>query len=123
MEYAPNAWSMAAKANKTKLDKVQNLGLRCMLCAMRSSPIHEIKKIASIPLLETRREEKLLKQGGKLKQMKNHPLHAKLQAPTLKCLKRQSHNHLLKPCQRKNSEILATSPDFCVSHTRKEYSS
>ena len=122
MEYASSAWSTAAKTNKARLDKVQNLGLRCILGAMKTTPIYEMEKTASIPPLETRREEKLLKQGERLRRLRDHPLHGKLQASTKNRLKRQSQNHLLKACQRENAEILATSPDSCVNVTHQEWS-
>lgn len=60
---------------------------------MKSTPIAEMEMTTSVQPLETRRQEKLLIQGEKMKRLKSHPLHGKLQALTKNRLKRQSMNH------------------------------
>ena len=47
-EYASSSWTTASKSNKAKLDKIQNMGLRTILGAMKSTPIHEMQKTANI---------------------------------------------------------------------------
>ena len=78
LEYGSIVWNTAAKTHKRKLDKVQNLGLRNILGAMKTTPIAEMEKTASIQPLETRRQEKVLIQGEKMKRLQSHPLHCKL---------------------------------------------
>ena len=43
-EYTSTAWNTASTANKNKLDKVQNTGLRIILGAMKITSISEMKK-------------------------------------------------------------------------------
>ena len=90
LEYASTT---AAKTNKARLDKVQNHGLITILGALKSTPIAEMEKTASMQPLETRRQEKTLLQGEKMKHLQSHPLHNSLQALTKNRLKRQSVNH------------------------------
>ena len=108
LEYASSSWNTAAKSNKAKLDKIQNRGLRTIMGAMKSTPITEMEKTASIPPLETRRKEKLLIQGEKMKRLRSHPLHDKLQSLTKNRLKRKSLNHQIKEQQRDNADILTS---------------
>uniref|UniRef100_A0A0B7BS11 Uncharacterized protein n=1 Tax=Arion vulgaris TaxID=1028688 RepID=A0A0B7BS11_9EUPU len=82
MEYGSSSWTTAAKTNTQKLDKVQNMGLRITLGAMKSSPIIEMEKTADIEPLELRRKFKTLTQFEKLKRLKEHPLHTKFQEKT-----------------------------------------
>ena len=82
LEYGSTAWNTAAKTHKAKLDKVQNLGLRSILGALKSTPIAEMERTAAIQPLETRRQGKVLTQGEKMKRLQSHPLHCKLQALT-----------------------------------------
>ena len=44
VEYASTTWDTASKTNKSKLDRVQNMGLRIILGAMRSTPIQQMEK-------------------------------------------------------------------------------
>ena len=96
LEYGASAWNTAAKTHKDKLDKVQNLGLRNILGAMKTTPITEMEKTANIQPLETHLKEKVLIQGEKMKRLQSHPLHSKLQALTKNRLKRKSLNHQVK---------------------------
>ncbi|KAK7108155.1 hypothetical protein V1264_015944 [Littorina saxatilis] len=121
LEYASSSWNTAAKTNKTRLDKVQNLGLRTILGAMKTTPITEMEKTASVQPLEARREEKLLIQGEKMKRLESHPLHDKLQALTKNRLKRQSLNHQIKEQQRNNADILTPSPTQCEPLTSTDW--
>ena len=43
-QYASTTWNTAPTANKNNLDKVQNMGLRTILGAMKSTPISEMEK-------------------------------------------------------------------------------
>ena len=111
LEYSSSSWISAAKSTKSRLDRVQNRGLRTILGAMTTTPVSGMEKTANIQPLEDRRQEKLLIQGGKSRRLQNHPLHTKLQAGTKNCLKRQSPNHLLKAQQRQNDDILDCKTD------------
>ena len=111
LEYSSSSWIAAAKSTKSRLDRVQNRGLRTILGAMKTTPVSEMEKTAKIKPLEDRRQEKLLIQGEKSRRLQNHPLHTKLQAGTKNRLKRQSPNHLLKAQQRQNDDILDCKTD------------
>ena len=63
MEYASTAWGMAAKTNKSRLDKIQKLALRVILGAMKTTPVHDIEKTANVEPLERRRSLKILIQA------------------------------------------------------------
>ena len=108
LEYASSSWNSAAKTNTARLDKIQNQGLRAILGAMKTTPISQMEKTATVQPLQDRRNEKLLIQGEKFKRLQDHPLHNKLNALTKNRLKRQSPNHLLKQLQRQNMDILQT---------------
>ena len=105
LEYGASAWATAAKTLTNKLDKVQNIGLRTILGAMKTTPIAEMEKTAGVEALEGRRQAKRLIHAEKMKRMPDHPLHQKLKDPTKKTnkkttttknrLKRKSLNHLV----------------------------
>ena len=82
MEYATTSWATASNANKSKLDKVQNVALRAIVGAMKTTPIKEMEKRADLEPLELRRTLKVLSQTGKIRRLPGHPLHKKLAAPT-----------------------------------------
>ena len=44
MEYASTTWGTAAKTNKSRLDKIQNMALRVILGAMKTTPVHDMEK-------------------------------------------------------------------------------
>ena len=54
LEYASTAWGTAAKTNKSRLDKVQNMALRVILGAMKTTPAHDMEKTANVEPLERR---------------------------------------------------------------------
>ena len=54
VESASTIWDTASKTNKSKLDRVQNMGLRIILRAMRSTPIQQMEKTADLQPLECR---------------------------------------------------------------------
>jgi len=105
-EYASSSWITASRTSKSKLDKVQNAGLRIILGAMKTTPIREMEKTADLEPLEARREYKALAQAEKAKRLPSHPLHKKLQSLTKNRLKRQSLNHVVKSLQKKTKDIL-----------------
>ena len=82
LEYGASAWATAAKTYTNKLDKVQNIGLKTILGAMKTTPIAELKKTTGVEPLEGRRQAKLLIHAEKMKRMPDHPLHQKLKDPT-----------------------------------------
>ena len=82
LEYGASAWATAAKTHTNKLDKVQNIGLRTILGAMKTTPIAEMEKTAGVEPFEDRRQAKLLIHVEKMKRMPDHPLHQKLKHPT-----------------------------------------
>ena len=67
MEYASTTRGTAEITNKNRLDKVQNMDLRVILGAMKSTPVHvmEKKPPANVDPLERRRSLKILIQGEK----------------------------------------------------------
>ena len=44
MEYASTAWGTAAKTNKNRLDKAQNMALLVTVGAMKTTPAHVMDK-------------------------------------------------------------------------------
>ena len=52
MEYATSSWATASNANKSKLDKVQNVTLRAIVGAMKTTPITETEKRADLEPLK-----------------------------------------------------------------------
>jgi hypothetical protein len=82
MEYASSSWATTAKTTKAKLEKIQNMGLRITLGAMKTCPIREMEKTADIEPLELRRQYKTLVQFEKSKRLPNHPLHSKFKERT-----------------------------------------
>ena len=96
IKYASKTWDTASKTNKSKLDRVQNMGLRITLGAVRSTPIQQMEKTADLQPLECRHEYKAAIQREKLKRLTSHPLHQKLQHGAKNRLKRKSFKHKLK---------------------------
>ena len=62
---------------------VQNIGLRTILGAMKTTLVAEMEKTAGVEPLEGRRQAKLFIHAEKMK-MPDHPLHRKLKDPTKK---------------------------------------
>ena len=89
LEYGASAWATAAKTHTNKLDKVQNIGLRTILGAMKTTPIAEMEKTAGVEPLEGRRQAKLLIHAEKMKRMQDHPVHQKLKDPTKKQIEKE----------------------------------
>ena len=113
LEYGASAWGTAAKTHTNKLDKVQNIGLRTVLGAMKTTPIATMEKTSGIEPLEHRRQAKLLIHAEKIKRLPDHPLHDRLQDLTKNRLKRKSLNHLVKEQQRSQADILTADPALC----------
>ena len=106
IKYASTTWGTAAKTNKSKLDKVQNIALRVILGAMKTTPVHDMEKTANVKPLERRRSLKILIQGDKLRRLPSHPLHTNLAQPTKNRFKRQSLNHRYKELSRTHQDIV-----------------
>ena len=106
MEYASTTWGTAAKTNKSRLDKVQNMVLRVILGAMKTTPVHDMEKTANVEPLERRRSLKILIQEEKLRRLPSHPLHTNLAQPTKNRLKCQSLNHQYKELSRTHQDIV-----------------
>ena len=117
VEYASTIWDTASKTNKSKLDRVQNMGLRIILGAMRSTPIQQMEKTTDLQPLECRREYKAAIQGEKLKRLTSHPLHQTLQHGTKNRLKRKSFKHKLKDLKKENADLLEADPEKCEELT------
>ena len=111
VEYASTIWDTASKTSKSKLDRVQNMGLRIILGAMRSTPIQQMEKTIDLQPLECRHEYKAAIQGEKLKRLTR--LHQKLQHGTKNRLKRKSFKHKLKDLQKENADLLEADPGKC----------
>ena len=121
IEYASTTWDTASKTNKSKLDRVQNMGLRIILGAMRSTPIQQMEKTTHLQPLECRREYKAAIQGEKLERLTSHPLHQKLQHGTKNRLK--SFKHKLKDLQKENADLLEADPEKCEEFTMSLWTS
>ena len=106
MEYATTSWATASNANKSKHDNVQNVTLRAIVGAMKTTPIKEMEKRADLEPLELQRTFRVLTQTEKTRRLPGHPLHKKLAAPTKNRLKRQSLNHLARDLRRTQEDIL-----------------
>ena len=113
LEYGASAWATAAKTPTNKLDRVQNIGLRTILGAMKSTPIAMMEKTAGVEPLESRRQAKLLTHTEKMKMLPAYPLHNRLQDLTKNRLKRKSSNHLVKQHQKRQTDILTDNPELC----------
>ena len=100
LEYGASAWATAAKTHTNKLDKVQNIGLRTILGAMKTTPIAEMEKTAGVEPFEGRKQAKLLIHAEKMKRMPDHPLHQKLKDPT----KKQIENEKTEPPSKRTAE-------------------
>ena len=105
-EYAKTSWATASNANESKLDKVQNVSLRAIVGAMKTTPIKEMEIRADLEPLKLRRTFKVLTQTEKIRRLTGHPLHKKLDAPTKNRLKRQSLNHLARDLGGTHEDIL-----------------
>nr|KAG5705581.1 hypothetical protein BaRGS_034779 [Batillaria attramentaria] len=121
MEYASTSWGTASKTNKSRLDRVQNMGLRLILGAMRSTPIHEMTKTANVEPLGRRRDLKVLIQGEKIRRLPSHPLHQRLQQPTKNRLKRQSLNHQYKALRVQYDDVLEAKDETCTHLTLTDW--
>ena len=118
LEYGASAWAPAAKTHTNKLDHVQNIGLRTILGAMKSTPIAMMaKNPAGIEPLESRRLAKILTHAEKMKRLPDHPLHNRLQDLTKNRLKRKSLNHLVKQHQKRQTDIRQTTQDYTKDWT------
>ena len=115
LEYGSTVWSTAAKSNLQKIDKVQNLGLRIITGAMKTTPIRAMEDPATLSTMEVRRETKTLTQFTKLEASVHHPLKPKLQKSySTKRLQRanfiQEAKHLKSKHKIDNIVIEATHP-------------
>ena len=106
MEYATTSWATASNVNKSRLDKVQNVALRAIVGAMKTTPIKEMEKRADLEPLELLRAFKVLTHTEKIQRLPGHPLHKKLAALTKNRLKRHSLNHLARDLRRTHEDIL-----------------
>ena len=104
MEYASNAWSSAAKTNLDQLTKTQNAGLRIITGGMKTTPISEVERTASLLSLKERREEKFLRQSEQIKSLPSHPLHFKFEAPTKNRRKRKVQTIWSKALHQKHRQ-------------------
>ena len=55
MKYSTTVWATVLNANESKLDKAQNLALRAIVGAMKTTPIKEMEKRADRETLELRK--------------------------------------------------------------------
>lgn len=74
IEYASIIYSSANSSILVKLDKLQNNAIRIATGAFKSSPIVSILIESSVPSLETRRHNHIIKFVVKLAHKPNHPL-------------------------------------------------
>ena len=69
------SWAITSNANKSKLDKVQNVALRAIVLAMRTTPIKEVEKRADLEPLELRRTFIVFTETEKIRRLPCDPLH------------------------------------------------
>ena len=101
MEYASTTWGTAAKTNKSRLDKVQNMALHVILWAMKTTPVHDMEKNSQ----SRTTWEEVSKSSSREKNWEGClPTLTNLAQPTKYCLKRQSLNHQYKELSRKNQD-------------------
>ena len=106
MEYASTTLGTAAKTNKSRLNKVQNMALRLIFGAMETIPVHDVEKIASVEPLERRRGLKILIQVEKTEKSAFPPSTHKPGTAHKIRLERQSLNHQYKELCRKHQDIV-----------------
>ena len=103
-EYA-SSWSTSSKANKTRIDKVLNMGLRIIHGAIKSTAVWQMEKMVNIQPFETRGNFKIQCQAEKAKIPLPHPLHQKLNQPIESRLQRKLLNHKVKELKRKKTAL------------------
>ena len=81
LEYRASAWATAAKTHTIKLDKVQNIVLRTILGAMKTTPIAEMEKNVGVKHLRAGDKPNFSSTQKKIKRMPDHPLQQKLKDP------------------------------------------
>ena len=106
MKYTTSSWAISPNANKSKLDKVQNVALRAIGGAMKTTPIKEMEKRADPEPLKLRSTFKVLTRTEKIRRLPGHPLHKNLAAPTRARLKRESLDRLARDLRRTYEDIL-----------------
>ena len=106
MEYGSTAWATAAKSNTSRLEKIQNSGMRIITGAMKTTPISAMRKTTGLAELETRRDEKIIIHAERLRRLPSHPAHDQLKQPTKNRLKRTSINHIAKRLRGAHSDII-----------------
>ena len=119
LEYGATVWGTAAKSNLRKIDKVQNLGLRIITGAMKTTPIKAMEDIATLNSMETRRETKIFTQFTKLEASEHPPLKPRiLKTCSTKRLQRSNFikeaKHLKNKYKIENIAIEATQPQNLV---------
>ena len=113
LEYGVSIWVTAAKTHTNKLDKVQNIGLRTILGAMKTTPIAEMEKTAGVEQLESNKQAKLLIHAEKMKRMPDHPLHQKLKDPHKKEIEKEKVEPPTKEQQKEHAEFLTKDAHLC----------
>ena len=128
LEYGASAWATAANTHTNKLEKVQSIGLRTIIGAMKTASVAEMEKTAGVEPLESRRQAKLLIHAETTKRMPDHPLHQKLKDPsplpptrTQNKLKRKSLNHIIKERQMEHADILTTDAHLCEKSNQNSW--
>ena len=104
-----HTWATAVKTHTNKLDNVQNIGLKTILGAMKTTPITVMENTAGVEPLESRRQAKLLIHAEKMKRMPDHPLHQKLKDPT-KNKQTQIEKETFEPPSKRTAERACRNP-------------
>ena len=116
MEYASTTWGTAAKTNKSRLDKVQNMALRVILGALKTTPVHDMEKNNQCGASWEEKKSQNPHPGRKLP---SHPLHTSLAQPTKNRLKRQSLNHQYKELSITHQDIVDVPVELLTDPTWK----
>ena len=101
MEYATTSWATTSNANKSKLDKAQNVAWQAVVGTMKTTPIKQ-----TWSPWNSEEHFKVYTQMERIYRLPGHLLHKKLAAPTKNRLKRQSLKHLARDLRRTHEDIL-----------------
>ena len=93
LEYGASSWATAAKTHTNKLDEVQNVGLRTILSAMKTTSIPEMEKTAGVEPLEGRRQAKLLIPAPKAQRPHKKQIEKEKSEPPSKRTAEGTHRH------------------------------
>ena len=93
LEYGSTTFTSASKSTLYMLDKVQNLAMRLITGAMKSTPIKVMEETTAISSLGHRRDMRNLIQAERYKCSPSHPMKVRINGMTKNRIKRESFIH------------------------------